>query len=111
MVADALKILGDHQQIHGIFSFFGVVCDQFYQGFSDFNKQIVHNIILGNDPLHIVKIPAYKGIHTVGNHPGSGFGHFFNVTMIRSGMSGKEGYHFRNVGGLIADTFHIGNHL
>lgn len=70
MIANALKIFGNHQRIQCRLSHRGIGRNGRNELIFDLQKQVVHHIVIGDDRLCLFQIPLHIGSHALGDHVG-----------------------------------------
>ena len=111
MVADALEVFGDHEQVERVLPVVGVGGDLVDQPALDLVEGVVYNIVLGNDRLCQHCITLDVGVNTFCDHMDGREGHFTQQIVIFRRTAGEKLDDLRNVLGLIADALHVRDHL
>ena len=111
MVADALQILGDHQQIQRRAALLRVGGDAADQCLLHLFKIVVHRVVGGDDLLGQRHILPHIGIHAVTDHADGGLRHLAQQRVALRRYALQIQHDLGDVVGLIADALHIRDHL
>ena len=112
MVADALEVLGDHQQVDGLGAVVGVLADQADQLVLHHVEQIVDDVIHLHHLSRQLQIPVHIGVQTAADHADCGLGHLGQVLqLLQIRRVGQIDHQTGDVRRLIADALHVGDHL
>ena len=111
MVADALEILGDHQQVQGILPVAGVGGDAADEGVLHLLEIGVHGVVGGKHRLCFYCIMFYVCVNTFCHHRDGCPGHLAQNIVVLGGAAPEEGDDLGDVLGLVADALHIRDHF
>ena len=111
MVADALKVFGDHQQVESVFSLGGVLGDHIDQPALDPGEVVVHHVVVHLHGLGKVHILLDVGVHAVRDHGDGLLCHFPDFGVFLVGMGDHAWDDLHNVLRLIADALHVRDHF
>ena len=114
MVADALQILDDHQQIQRCIHLAGVFGDLLRQLMLDGVEIVVHRVVCGNDLARRQLIFGHQGGKGIQDHLVSLFAHGNGLTYRRVALfadGDKVGDDLGDVGGMVADALNVRDHL
>ena len=114
MVADALQVLDDHEQIQGGIHLAGVGGDLLRQRMLDGVEIVVHLIVGGNDPEGSLLVLRGQGIQGIQDHLVRLLAHLDGLAHSRVALfadSDQMGDDLRDIGGMVADALHIRDHL
>ena len=111
MISDTFKILGNHQKVKTIFAVFGIFQNHGREILLDPSKEAVHLVVVGHDGLGLLGILAHEGAHRVGDHSACRRGHLGDVALALGLGVGDILQDLGDVGGLVADSLHVGDHL
>ena len=111
MVADALEILGDHQQVQGVLPVAGVGGDAGDQGLLHLAEIGVHGVIGSQNGLCFYCIMFYECVNTFCHHRDGCPGHLAENVVMLGGAALQEGDDLGDVLGLVADALHVGDHF
>ena len=84
MVSDPLKVLGDHQQVHGVFCVVLGVPDGENELFPDAGKVVVHHVIIGHHFPCFLFVLAHEGVNGLRDHGDGRLGHVGKVPDVLS---------------------------
>ena len=110
MVADALQVLGDHQQVDAHLAVVPLA-DEADQLVLHVQEQLVDLVVLADHALGQLQVFAHIGVNAVGDHADDAAGHLRNGHPAGEGTVGNEAGDLGDVRGLIADALHVGDHL
>lgn len=110
VVADPFKVLGDHQKIQGLLPAGRVFRYLRYQLLFHLRKVVIHYIILRDDQLCQLGIPPHIGIHAFGHHLNGVLGHLPQQGAVGA-LTVHIGNDLRDILRLVANAFHVGDHL
>ena len=82
VIADTLVVLGDHQQVQGVFAVCRVCRDLSDQALLDPGKLLVHNIIRRDDLFRQHYITFHIGVHTFRHHLYDSLCHFLQKGVV-----------------------------
>ena len=114
VVADALQVLDDHEQIQGGIHLAGVGGDLLRQGMLDGVEIVVLLIVGGNDPEGGLLVLRGQGIQGIQDHLVRLLAHLDGLAHSRVALfadSDQMGDDLRDIGGMVADALHIRDHL
>ena len=111
MVADALKVFGDHQQVKGVFSLGGVLGDHVDQTALDPGEVVVHHVVVHLHGLGEIYVLLDVGVHAVRNHGNGLLCHLPDLGVFFMGMGDHAGDDLHNVLRLISNTLHVRDHF
>ena len=112
MVSDAFKVFGDHQNIKRLLAPGRIACQKRNQLGLHAHEQIVHYVVGRHDRLCQVYITGNVRVNHLVYHIDGFMCHIAHQAGIVQALHAvHHGHDFADVGGLIADSLHIGNHL
>ena len=111
MVADALKILGDHQQVECEFTIIRVLRDALDEVLLHAREIVVHGVVLGDDLIGKRRVVLDIGVHALGHHLDGRARHLAQELAILRAAAAEERDDLGNILGLVADALHVRDHL
>ena len=111
MIADALKILGDHQKIQRDLALPGLAGDGGDERLLDGGEVLVDQIVLPGDGAGQIHVAAHERVDALRDHGAGLLRHAADECAVKGVVAEEEGDDLRDVRGLIADALHVGDHL
>ena len=114
VVADALQILNDHQQVQRCVHLAGVFGDLLRQLMLDGVEIVIHRVVCGDHPAGGIFVLCRQGIEGIQDHLVGLFAHGNGLTYRRVALfadGDKVGDDLGDVGGMVADALNVRDHL
>ena len=111
VVADALEILCDHQQIQRDLALNGFAGDGGDQCLLDVGKILVDQIVLLCDRAGQIHIAADERVHALRDHGAGLLRHAADECAVKRVVAEEKRDDFRDIRCLIANAFHIRDHF
>ena len=111
MIANAFKVLADHQQIQGEAPVCRCLGNHLDQTVFHLTEIIIHHVVMGDDRFCQSHILLHIGVHAVGNHADSGPGHGAEQGAMGFPAALQIAHNLGNVLRLVANALHVGNHF
>ena len=112
MIADALQIFVDQQQVRGVFAVFRILTDDLNEVRFYLDKVVVHNVVMDNDGVGLVNIFVYITIHSIHQHDHGLRRHLLDILPRKpAGHVGNGNGQLGDIRGVVADALHVRHHF
>ena len=111
MIADALKILGRHQQIHRLLAAAGRAAQRVDDVALHPQKQRVHLVVLCNDLVRLGHILVNERLQAAKQHLAGLRRHLPQIERAHARLAAEHQRQLADVRRVVADALHVGDHL